>query len=304
MDRWLAGHLPDLSRTRVRALIEGGEVRVGGHAVKAAHRLRAGERVEVSIPPLPPETMIPEAIPLRVIFEDEDVLVVDKPAGMVTHPGAGQRTGTLAAAALAHAPGIAGVGGPGRPGIVHRLDRGTSGLLALAKTKRAYDALTSQLARRSVSRRYLCVAHGAVKAERGVIDAPLSRDPRSRTRMAVARAGTGKRAVTRYTVLERFRGFTFLECRLETGRTHQIRVHLASLGHPLAGDLTYGRRLAGTVADPELARLIAELGGVALHAAGLSFTHPGSGAPVDLMSPLPDRIGRLLSHLRHSGVRS
>jgi len=146
LDRWLAGGLSDLSRTRLRALIEGGQVRVGGHAVKAAHRLRAGERVEVLIPPPPLETMAPEAIPLRIVLEDEDVLVVDKPAGMVTHPGAGQRTGTLAAAALAHAPGIAGVGGPRRPGIVHRLDKGTSGLIVLAKTQRAYEALTAQLA--------------------------------------------------------------------------------------------------------------------------------------------------------------
>ncbi|MBI2524481.1 MAG: RluA family pseudouridine synthase [Candidatus Rokubacteria bacterium] len=298
LDRWLAGRLPDLSRTRLRALIEGGEVRVGGHAVKAARRLRAGERVEVLIPPPPPESMAPEAIPLRIVFEDEDVLVVDKPAGMVTHPGAGQRSGTLAAAALAHAPGIAGVGGPGRPGIVHRLDKGTSGLIVLAKTQRAYGALTSQLARRSVSRRYLCLVHGAVRSASGVIDAPLARDPRSRTRMAVARVGTGKRAVTRYTVLERFPDVSFLECRLETGRTHQIRVHLASLGHPLLGDETYGRRRSASVSDPELARLIRELDGVALHAAGLAFIHPGSGTPVELVSPLPDRMERLLCRLR------
>ncbi|MBI2199144.1 MAG: RluA family pseudouridine synthase [Candidatus Rokubacteria bacterium] len=299
LDRWLAGRLPDLSRTRLRALIDGGQVRVGGHAVKAAHRLRAGERVEVLIPPPPLETMAPEAIPLRIVFEDEDVLVVDKPAGMVTHPGAGQRTGTLAAAALAHAPGIAGVGGPRRPGIVHRLDKGTSGLIVLAKTQRAYEALTAQLARRSVNRRYLCLVHGTVTRQSGVIDAPIGRDPRSRVRMAVAREGKGKRAVTRFTVLERFPGVSFLECRLETGRTHQIRVHLASLGHPLLGDETYGRRRAAPVGDLELARLIRELDGVALHAAGLAFTHPGSGAPVDLLSPLPDRMERLLSRLRH-----
>jgi 23S rRNA pseudouridine1911/1915/1917 synthase len=304
LDRWLAGHLTDVSRTRLRALIEGGLIRVGGRVVKAAHRLRAGERVEARIPPPPPESVEPEAIPLGVVLEDEDVLVVDKPAGMVTHPGAGQRTGTLAAAALAHAPGIAAVGGPGRPGIVHRLDKGTSGLIVLAKTKRAYDALTSQLARRSVSRRYLCLVHGVVKPGSGVIDAPMARDPRSRTRMAVARPGTGKRAVTRFTVLERFRGFTLLECRLETGRTHQIRVHLAALGHPLVGDATYGRRRPEPAGDPELTRLVRDLGGVALHAAGLSFTHPGSGAPVECLSPLPDRMTRLLSRLRHNGVRS
>jgi len=222
---------------------------------------------------------------------------VDKPAGIVTHPGAGARTGTLAAAALAHAPGIAGVGGPRRPGIVHRLDKGTSGLIALAKTSRAYDSLTAQLQRRTVSRRYLCLAHGAIRKEEGVIDASIARDPRSRVRMAVARAGTGRRAVTRFRVLERFRAFTFLECRLETGRTHQIRVHLASIGHPLLGDETYGgRRARSDEALPE--DLVKGLGGVALHAAGLSFLHPVTGEPVELASPLPNRIVRVLSHLR------
>jgi len=298
LDRWLARHLPDLSRTRLGTLVQGGLVLVDGHPVKAAHRLRGGARVEARIPPPPPETLAPEAVPLRIVFEDEQVLVVDKPAGMVTHPGAGQRTGTLAAAALAHAPEIAGVGGPGRPGIVHRLDKGTSGLIVLAKTQRVYEALTAQLARRSVTRRYLCLVHGAVTRQSGVIDAPIARDPRSRLRMAVAREGKGKRAVTRFTVIERFPGATFLECRLETGRTHQIRVHLASLGHPLLGDTTYAGRRTGAAADPETARLIGELDGVALHAAGLVFVHPGSGAPVELLSPLPDRIERLLCHLR------
>jgi 23S rRNA pseudouridine1911/1915/1917 synthase len=297
LDLWLAAQLPDLSRTRIKALVDGGRVSVNGAACKAARRLRAGERVEVVIPPNAQEEMVAEAIPLAIVFEDAHLLVVDKPAGMVTHPGAGRSTGTLAAAALAHAPEIAGVGGPRRPGIVHRLDKGTSGLIVLAKTRRAYDALTAQLQQRTMSRRYLCLAHGAIAPHDGMIEAPIARDPRSRVRMAVARAGTGKRALTRFRVLERFGGYTYLECRLETGRTHQIRVHLASLGHPLVGDLTYGAKRARQQ-DTLPADLVEGLGGVALHAAGLSFLHPATGGTVELTCPLPNRIVRLLSHLR------
>jgi 23S rRNA pseudouridine1911/1915/1917 synthase len=297
LDQWLRARLPELSRTRIKTLIDGGHVRVDGRTSKAAHRLRAGERVAAEIPPPPPEEMAAEPIPLRIVFEDEHLLVVDKPAGMVTHPGAGRPTGTLAAAALAHCPEMAGVGGPRRPGIVHRLDKGTSGLIVLAKTQRAYEALTAQLAQRSVSRRYVCLVHGALAPATGVIDKPIARDPRSRVRMAVAPAGKGRRAVTRFRVLERLPGVTLVECRLETGRTHQIRVHLASLGHPLLGDSTYGPRAKGRPADPGLAGLVAGLDGVALHAAGLAFTHPVTGARCELSSPLPYRIERILSHL-------
>ena len=301
LDRWLAGSLSDLSRMRVRALIDSGVVRVDGRRTKGSHRLRGGEWVEVDIPPPPPETLEPEAIALRVVLEDEHVLVVDKPAGMVTHPGAGQSGGTLAAAALAHAPGMAGVGGPRRPGIVHRLDKGTSGLIVLAKTPAAYASLTDQLARRTVSRRYLCLAHGRPARAEGAVDAPIGRDPRSRVRMAVVPAGKGKRAMTRYRVLEQFRAgasdVALVQCRLETGRTHQIRVHLAFIGHPLLGDSTYGGR-GVRPGDPALARLVANLDGVALHAAGLSFVHPASGAQVDLVSPTPPRLDRLIAYLR------
>ncbi|HEV8436622.1 MAG TPA: RluA family pseudouridine synthase [Methylomirabilota bacterium] len=297
LDVWLNGRLPDLSRTRIKALVESGQVLIDGRRVKVAHRVRTGERVDARVPPPPAEELPAEAIPLQIVFEDDDVLVVDKPAGMVTHPGAGRSTGTLAAAALAHAPEIAGVGGPRRPGIVHRLDKGTSGLIVLAKTRQAYEALTAQLARRNVTRRYLCLVHGEVKPGSGVIDKPIARDERSRVRMAVARAGKGKRAVTRFRVVERLPGVTVVECRLETGRTHQIRVHLASLGHPLLGDETYGgrRRERG---EPALAALVDRLGGVALHAAGLEFTHPVTGKPLQFSSPVPYRIESLVSHLR------
>jgi 23S rRNA pseudouridine1911/1915/1917 synthase len=303
LDRWLGSRLPEVSRTRIQRLIAEGHVVVDGRRCRAAHRLKAGERVEIDIPAPPPEELTAEAIPLRIVFEDEHVLAVDKPAGMVTHPGAGQRTGTLAAAALARAPGMAGVGGPRRPGIVHRLDKGTSGLIVLAKTQQAYEALTAQLSRRAVSRRYLCLVHGVIRRSEGVIDAPIGRDPHSRVRMAVTPAGKGRRAVTRYRVLERFSGASYVECRLETGRTHQIRVHLASLGHPLVGDETYGGHKKKESGDPVLAELLTQLGGVALHAAGLGFIHPATDTPVELSSPLPERIGQVLAYLRASSPR-
>ena len=288
---------------RVKALIEEGRVQVDARVVKAGHRVREGERVEVAMPAAPREGLAPEPVALTVVFEDRDVLVVDKPAGMVSHPGAGRLVGTLAAAALAHAPEMAGVGSPRRPGIVHRLDKGTSGLIVLAKTQAAYDSLTAQLARRTVTRRYLCLAQGVMRRDQGTIDAAIGRDPRSRIRMAVVRDGKGKRGVTHYRVLERFgtgpAPITFAECRLETGRTHQIRVHLAALGHPLLGDDTYRARRAAPRGDPMLTTLIEQLGGVALHAASLAFLHPTTGAPAQFSCPLPDRMTRILSHLHN-----
>jgi 23S rRNA pseudouridine1911/1915/1917 synthase len=301
LDRWLAGRLRDLSRTRIRGLIDDGRVLVDGRPAKAAHRLKPGERVEARIPPPPSPDLRPEVLPLAIVFEDADLLVVDKPAGLVTHPGAGRASGTLAAAALAHAPEMAGVGGPGRPGIVHRLDKGTSGLIVLSKSPRAYASLVAQLAAREVTRRYVCLVHGRVRREAGAVDLPIGRDPRSRVRMAVVPEGRGKRAVTQYRVLERLRDFTWLECRLLTGRTHQIRVHLASLGHPVAGDPTYGRRPSRATSMPEGAEALAGLDGVALHAAGLAFVHPATGERVEFTAPLPERIGRVLSRLRSAG---
>jgi len=291
LDRWLTERFPALSRARLQTLIRGGLVRVDGAVLKAAHRLRGGETVEIEIPPPAAEELVPEPTALSVVYEDDYVLVVDKPAGMVVHPGAGRTHGTLAAAVLAHSPTVAGVGGPRRPGIVHRLDKDTSGLLVIAKTQAAYDDLVAQLAARTVTRRYLAVVHGRVRAADGVVNAPIGRHPRDRVKMAVRPAGRGKRAVTRYRVLERFPHFTFLELHLETGRTHQIRVHLASLGHPVAGDQVYGK--------PRL-RPPVELDGYALHAAGLTFVHPAFRKSVELDAPVPARMQRLLIHLRNS----
>jgi 23S rRNA pseudouridine1911/1915/1917 synthase len=289
LDRWLAVHVPELSRARLQALIDAGHVRVDGGIPKASRRLAGGEQVSVVIPAPPPETLAPEEISLTVVHEDDDVLVIDKPVGMVVHPGAGHPTGTLAAAVLAHAPGTAGVGGARRPGVVHRLDKDTSGLLVIAKTPRAYDSLTKQLAARTVTRRYRAVVHGRVELNEGVVDAPIGRHPRDRVRMAVV--PRGRRAVTHYRVLERFSQFTDLDVRLETGRTHQIRVHMASLGHPVAGDHLYGGRAARTP-------LPVALEGLALHAAELAFVHPVTESRVKFASPLPPRMARLLAQLR------
>jgi 23S rRNA pseudouridine1911/1915/1917 synthase len=289
LDRWLVTAVPDLSRARLQTLIEEGHVRVGGARTKAAHRLRGGEAVEIEVPPAPAQELVPEPMALTIVYEDDHVLVVDKPAGMVVHPGAGVEGGTLAAGVLAHAPQTASVGGQRRPGIVHRLDKGTSGVLVLAKTNLAYHALVAQLAAREVTREYLAVVHGRLARAEGRVDAPIGRDPHHRQRMAIRPAGQGRRAVTRFRVVERFGDFSLLECRLETGRTHQIRVHLASLGHPVVGDVAYGR---GQPRPP------VDLDGVALHAARLAFVHPVTQERLEFSAQLPPRIERLLSHLR------
>ena len=301
LDRFLQTRAPDLSRTRLQALIETGRVLVtGGHA-KPSHRLRAGAEVTVEIPPPEPVALTPEPIPLDVVYENGDLVVVNKPVGLVVHPGAGHQTGTLVHALLAHCgPALSGVGGARRPGIVHRLDRGTSGLLVVAKNDRAHLALSRQLKARAVERRYLALVHGRLPMAAGVVETAIGRDPHDRLRMAVRPPGAGRPALTRYRVVERFPGpppFTLVEATLGTGRTHQIRVHLAHLGAPVVGDRTYRRRGAGALA-PELAARVARLGGQALHAAVLGFTHPATGAWLRFEAPLPSAFAALLGWLR------
>jgi 23S rRNA pseudouridine1911/1915/1917 synthase len=304
LDRFLSARAPDLSRTRLQSLIAAGRVAVEGRVRKASHRLRAGERVTVEVPPPVALDLVPEPIPLDVVYEDDALLVVNKPAGLVVHPSAGHGTGTLVHALLAHCgPALSGIGGVRRPGIVHRLDRGTSGLLVVAKTDGAHLALARQLKARSVERRYLALVHGAVPRAEGIVEAPIGRDPRDRLRMAVRPAGQGRLAVTRYRALERFAApapLSYLGLQLGTGRTHQIRVHLAHLGFPVVGDRTYRRR--GVAAGgPELARRVAALGGLALHAAVLGFTHPETGEPLRFEAPLPPAFAALLTWLRGQG---
>ena len=313
LDRFLQQAAPDLTRTRLQVLIRAGRVTVDGRPAKASLRLRAGSIVALEVPPPEPLALVPEAIPLDVVFEDEHLLVLNKPTGLVVHPGAGHATGTLVHALLAHCGGsLSGIGGVRRPGIVHRLDRGTSGLLVVAKTDPAHLALARQLKARTVERRYLALVHGAVPHAEGVVEAAIGRDPHDRLRMAVRPASAGRAAVTRYRVLERFARpapLTVLAVQLGTGRTHQIRVHLAHLGFPVAGDRTYlrsgwqsgwgrGRRRDPGPALPELQSRLAALGGHALHAGLLGFRHPVTGDALRFEAPPPPAFAALLDWLQ------
>jgi len=302
VDRWLAKERIGLSRNRLQGLIEAGRVCVNGRPVGKSYRLGPGDRVTVEVPDRRPSKLVAEALPLRIVFEDDHVLVLDKPAGLVVHPGAGVSTGTLVHALLHHAPAIAAVGGEGRPGIVHRLDRDTTGLMVVAKSEPAFLALVEALRQRTVRRTYQAIAWGDPGPSEGVIDLPLGRDPRNRTRMAVVRGG-GREAVTRWRVLERYGPATLLELQLETGRTHQIRVHLAALRLPVMGDPAYGGRVRKTLslrpAERSLAdALLRALARQALHAIRLEFEHPVSGEALAFESPIPDDFSRALELLR------
>ena len=274
------------SRADVAALIDKGAVLVGGQPVAKSRRLAEGDEVEVEGEPEPDAPPVPEPVDFPAVFEDDDLVVVVKPAGLVVHPGAGHETGTLASGLLHRYPEIAQVGDPMRPGIVHRLDRDTSGLMVVARSSRAYDALTAALAAREIERRYLALAWGRFDARRGTIDAPIGRSATRRTRMAVREAG--KEARTGYEVLNQFDHpvCTFVECRLETGRTHQIRVHLAAIGHPVVGDATYG-------GDRNPLRP----GRPFLHAHALALTHPTTGEQLEFTDPLPPELAAVLSLL-------
>jgi len=281
-DQALARLLPEHSRSRLAHWVKQGKVSLDGTAVDAKRKVWGGERIRLEAEPLPEETaQQPEAIPLAIVHEDEYILVIDKPAGLVVHPGSGNWQGTLLNALLHHAPQLAGIP---RAGIVHRLDKDTSGLLVVAKTLQAQTDLVRQLQARTVTRLYLALAHGSV-ARDGVVDAPIGRHPAQRTKMAVV--GAGRAARTHYRVLERFARATLLECALETGRTHQIRVHMAEIGHPLVGDPVYGPR-----------RMTLDFPRQALHAWRLALTHPATGGEMAWEAPLPEDFSHLLKSLR------
>jgi 23S rRNA pseudouridine1911/1915/1917 synthase len=290
LDVFLSARLPALSRSRLHNLIAAGAVRVGGETRKPASRVHRGQEVTVEIPVVPPAEVIAEPISLDVRYEDRDLLVVNKPAGLPVHPGPGHAGGTLVNALLARVPGLAGVGGALRPGIVHRLDKDTSGLLVVAKTEAALRALQAAIKAREVRREYLALVHGRVAVAEGTIEAPIARHPRHRRRMAVV--ARGREAVTRYRVRDRFGAATLVEASLQTGRTHQIRVHFAHLGHPVVGDPVYGRR--------------GERWGMrrqALHAFRLTFTHPGTGALIAVEAPLPQDMANALDAVRAAPLR-
>jgi 23S rRNA pseudouridine1911/1915/1917 synthase len=297
LDRFLAQHIPDVSRARVQALIDDGAVSVDGARTKASLRLREGARVEVSIPEPTAAVPQPQELPLAVVHDDPGFLVVDKPAGLVVHPGAGAASGTLVNALLHHVRDLSGVGGVLRPGIVHRLDKGTSGLILVAKNDAAHRALAAQFAAREVRKEYVAVVHGVPARAEGTVDRPIGRDPVHRRRMAVD-APRARAARSTYAVRERLDGASLLDVRIHTGRTHQIRVHLASLGHPIAGDDLYGGRRTPSSSRKEARAALDAFLRPALHAARLAFRHPSTGDPLAFESPLPADLAALLDALR------
>ena len=308
LDRVLAARTA-LSRSRLKALILDGEVAIGPRTIRdPGYHVNAGETITVNVPPPMPAEPAAENIPLNVVFEDDEIIVIDKPAGLVVHPAAGHWTGTLVNALIAHCgKSLSGIGGVKRPGIVHRLDKDTTGLMVVAKTDRAHHALAAQFADHgrsgSLKRGYFALAWGVPDRPKGTINAPIARHPKSRDKMAV-RAG-GRVAITHWQVLERYRGAdgepvaSLLSCRLETGRTHQVRVHLAHVGHPLLGDEVYGRGFKSKTAQlkPAARAALAALGRQALHAYLLSFEHPVSGAMLEFRAELPSDFAGLRQRL-------
>jgi len=286
MDAFVA-RSADLTRSAAQKLLEEGRVTCAGKPLKKNEKTAVGQVVEVDIPEAVAVDIVPQNIPLDVVFEDEHVIVVNKPVGMVVHPAPGHPDGTLVNALLYHCgTSLSGINGELRPGIVHRIDRDTSGLIIAAKNDAAHLSLAAQLQDHTLARTYTAVAVGGFKEDEGTVSAPIGRHPVDRKKMAVDRKN-GREAVTHWSVLERYPGYTLVECRLETGRTHQIRVHMASVGHPLLGDVVYGAK-----------KPYPGLAGQCLHARKLKFIHPATGQPVEVECPLPDWFGAVLEKLR------
>jgi 23S rRNA pseudouridine1911/1915/1917 synthase len=301
LDQLLAARLPDLSRSRLRKLIDEGAVRVAGAAARASLRPRAGAEIEVRVPEPRPAALVPEDLRLPVLYQDDDLLVIDKPAGVAVHPGAGIQSGTVVHGLLHQVRGLAGIGGELRPGIVHRLDKETSGCLVVAKTEPALRGLQAEFKSRRVQKRYLAIVHGE-PPEQGEFDTLHGRHPVDRKRFS-SRVREGRRAVTRFRVLARGGRAALVEAELLTGRTHQIRAHFADAGFPLLGDVLYGgrRRESRLRPDAPVRRAAAAIGRHALHATSLGFTHPITGAPVRCDAPLP---GDFLAALRELEIRA
>jgi 23S rRNA pseudouridine1911/1915/1917 synthase len=295
LDRALAAAVPTLSRERLKALIRSGRVESKGDPVRdPAIKVRGDENLRVAVPEPQPAHNEPQDIPLTILFEDEHLIVIDKPAGLVVHPAAGNLDGTLVNALLHHCAGkLSGIGGVARPGIVHRIDKDTSGLLVVAKTDVAHEGLAKQFAAHSVDRRYLAIVSGIPKVSAGTVDAPLARSSTNRKKIAVVEGSRGKRAVTHWNRLRVLKDAALVECRLETGRTHQVRVHMASIGHPLFGDPVYGR------SGKTHGKLMKVLGfhRQALHAAELGFTHPVTRHRLSFSSPMPPDMQELIKAL-------
>lgn len=301
LDVFLTQRDGSLSRSQAKRLIEDGSVLIDGKPARASHRLKSGESVLVRKPPPAPSGIVPEAIPLDILYEDDAILVVDKPAGMVVHPAAGNSRGTLVNALQFHCGSLSAVGGVMRPGIVHRLDKGTSGLMVVAKSDEAHQRLSDQFKKRQVSKLYTALVHGSLKQDEGAVDAAVGRHPVERKKMSTA-SRRGKPALTRWRVLERYGAFTLLEARIETGRTHQIRVHLGSLGHPVAGDSVYGGAKR-VIEPPALRAVLKKLARQALHASRLSFRHPVTGREMTFESPLPEDMAEVIRFLRERAAK-
>ena len=287
LDAALARLVPELSRSQAQRLIEQGAVTCGGRPVKKNEKLQPGDTLTLTLPEVQETALEAQQIPLDVCYEDADVIVVNKPKGLVVHPAPGHPDGTLVNALLAHCgDSLSGIGGERRPGIVHRIDKDTSGLIIAAKNDFAHASLAAQLKDHSLARTYVCIVCGNIREDSGVIDAPIGRHPADRKKMAVTEKNS-RSAVTHWRVLERFGGYTLVECRLETGRTHQIRVHMAYCGHPILGDMVYGHK------KPELGQ-----DSQCLHARELTFVHPRSGERVTVSCELPEYFTQLLQKLR------
>lgn len=295
LDRALADLLPDLSRERLKALIGEGQVRSsGGGKLTGSMKVAEGQQFAITLPAPAPLDTVAQDIPLTIVHEDPDLIVVDKPAGLVVHPAAGNLDGTLVNALLHHCAGrLSGIGGVARPGIVHRIDKDTSGLLVVAKTDKAHEGLARQFKDHSIDRAYAAIAYGHPAPAAGTVDSWIARSDADRKKMAVHREGRGKHAVTHYRTMERLRGAALMECRLETGRTHQVRVHMAHIGHPLIGDPVYGRERKGFKSILETLSFERQ----ALHAKTLGFIHPVTEKPLTFHSALPTDMQELLSAL-------
>ena len=287
LDKFLSAVLPDQSRSYLQKMIKDGSVLVNGKAQKASYRMEDQDEVLVDLPELKEPEIEAENIPLDILYEDDDLLMVNKPKGMVVHPSAGHLTGTLVNAVMYHCKDcLSGINGVMRPGIVHRIDMDTTGVLVICKNDKAHNHVAAQLKEHSITRKYRAIVHGVIKEEEGTVDASIGRHPVERKKMA-AGVKNGKRAVTHYRVLQRFRNHTYIECQLETGRTHQIRVHMASIGHPLLGDTVYGP-----------AKNPLHLQGQTLHAQVLGLIHPSTGEYLEVEAPLPEYFEKLLDKLR------
>ena len=286
IDKYLSEQLEDMTRSHIQKLIKENMVRVNGMAVKSNFKLSASDQIEVEIPELKEPDILPENIPLDILYEDQDILVVNKPKGMVVHPAPGHYTGTLVNAIMYHCKdNLSGINGVMRPGIVHRIDMDTTGSLLICKNDRAHQALAEQLKEHSITRKYHAIVHGRLKEDEGTIDKPIGRHPIDRKKMSV-HCTNGREAITHYRVLKRFQQFTYIECQLETGRTHQIRVHMSSIGHPILGDQIYGP-----------AKCPYKLQGQTLHAKVLGITHPITGEYMEFDAPLPDYFQGLLEKM-------